>query len=151
MTDTKAGAETKTKKLTAQERRDARKAELQQQANAQRELDLEALDALEIEHGDSNVKALSVPYTPGLPTMCACRTPRPEEIKRYRARVKPDSKGRTGDPTAAAEELATVVRIYPADAETYAKMCEARPGLHVHLGIASIELSVGEAESEAKN
>jgi hypothetical protein len=76
--------------------------------------------------------------------------PKPAEVKRYRSRIKPDSKGRPGDAVAAAEELAAVCRVYPDD-DTYAALCEARPGIHVQLGVAAIQLAAGQAEDQGKD
>jgi hypothetical protein len=131
-------------------RRAERKAALDVQRKAQRVIDLAALDALEVEHGDSNVATVDVPYSPGLPTLAAVRCPKPPEVKRYRSRVKPDSKGRPGDPVAAAEELAAVCVVYP-DPDAYAALCEARPGIHVQLGVAAIQLAAGRADDAGKD
>lgn len=129
-------------------KRAARKEALAKDREVQYALDLEALDGFEIEHGDSNVSTVRVPFTPGLPTMAICRCPKPVEMKRYRSRIK-SKKGVDGDPMLASEELAAVCRIYPDD-ETYNKMCEARPGLHVQLGTMAANLSMGSAEDDAK-
>jgi hypothetical protein len=130
-------------------RRAARKAELAEKRDAQRILDLEAIDALEIEHGDSNVAVLDVPYTPGLPTCVAARCPKPEEIKRYRSRLKA-KKGEQVDAVEAAEELASICRVYPSDSEVYARMLSARPGIHVQLGVAAVGLAAGSEEARGK-
>jgi hypothetical protein len=132
-----------------EDRRAKRKADLEKARDAQYEIDLEALDELEIEYGDTNVKALSVPYSPGMPLLAVCRCPKPAEIKRFRARVK-TKKGVPGDQIAAAEELAGVCKIYP-DSEAYALMCDARPALHAQLGVAAVDLAVGSEEDEAKS
>lgn len=138
-------------KLAEIERRRAeRKAKLDAERDEQRAIDLEALEALEAEHGESNVVTLDVPFSPGLPTMVAARCPKPAEVKRYRATVKPDSKGRPGDTVAAAEQLAAVARIYPAD-DLYAQLCEARPGVHAQLGATALGLAVGKASDEGKD
>jgi hypothetical protein len=127
-----------------------RKAKLAKQAEAQRAVDLVKIDALEVEHGDSNIKVIEVPFTPGLVTLAAVRAPSPPEVKRYRSRVKPNAKtGEPGDAVAAAEELASVCRVYPGEDE-YAALLEARPGLHVQLGVAAIQLAAGRAEDAGK-
>jgi hypothetical protein len=130
-------------------RRAARKEALQQAHDAQRVKDLEAIDALEIEHGDSNIATLEVPYTPDLPTMIAVRCPKPVEVKRYRDRVKPKKDGSPGDSLGGALELAAVCRVYP-DADTYAALLEARPGVDAQLGLLAIQLSAGKAEAAGK-
>lgn len=130
------------------EARAARKAKAAEARNAQFALDLEAIDQLEIEHGDGNIAFLEVPFTDGLPVLVACRTPKPAEMKRYRSRldVKP---GKKPDTVAAAEELASVVRVYP-DPEVYAELCAARPGVHVQLGVKSLELATASEAEEGK-
>lgn len=131
-----------------QAKRAERKADLAKQKAAQMAVDLEAIDALEVELGDSNVANVEVGFVPGLPVLAAIRCPKPAEIKRYRARLKP-VKGEPGDNIAAAEELGAACRIYP-DADTFAAMCAARGGLVVQLGLEAAKLSVGKAEDEGK-
>jgi hypothetical protein len=130
-------------------RRAARKAGLQEPRDEQRAADLEAVDALEIEHGDSNVATLEVPFTPGLPTLLAARCPKPIELKRYRDTVKTKKDGTPGDPIGAAIMVGGVCRVYP-DAETFAKVLEARPGVDVQLGLAALKLASAKAEDEGK-
>lgn len=152
-TDTTAKPATKETPLERQERiRAERKEALQKQADEQRAIDLEKLNELEIEYGDTNVLMMNVPFTPGLPTLVAARTPNDPEVKRYRYRVNEGRKGQDIDPNAArraAEELADVVRIYPSD-EDYAALCKARPGIHAQLGQASLKLATAREEAEGK-
>lgn len=131
-------------------RRAARKAEIRAQWEAQRIADLEALDALEIELGDSNVAYLDVPFTDGLPTLAAVRCPTSAEVKRYQARVKgkPD---KPGDPTVAAEELGAVALKYPPKGETRDRLLAARAGLLVGLGVLAINLSTGKVAEQGKD
>jgi hypothetical protein len=129
-----------------------RKKALQDQADAQRALDLEKINELEVEHGDTNVIMLDVPYTPGLPTCVAARTPSDAEIKRYRYRVNEGRKGTEIDPMAAqraAEELAALVLIFPAKDE-FEAICKARPTVRAQLGAASTKLSQAREEAEGK-
>ncbi len=133
-----------------EKRRSDRKAALRVAEKEQLAIDLDAIDALECEHGDSNVCRLEVPFLPGLPVRVAARCPTEPEVKRYRDRVKPDKKGRPGDPVGAHEELAECCRIYP-DADTYAKLRAARPALHGHLGAKAIELAGGREEEAGKD
>ena len=130
-------------------RRAARKAARAAEARAQLAADLEALDALEEAHGDSNLKRLDVPFTPGLPTLCVVRTPRPVEIKRYRDQVKPRGPGDVPDLTKAAEAVCAVALVYPA-ADVFVKMCEARPGLAAQLGSVALSLALGAEAAEGK-
>ncbi|MFA5436663.1 MAG: hypothetical protein WC372_11550 [Candidatus Neomarinimicrobiota bacterium] len=128
-------------------RRAARKAALEEQRLTQRALDLEALDALEVEHGDSNVATLDVPYSPGLPTLVAVRCPTSPELKRYQARLRE----RNPNPITAAEEVARVCVVFPSsDDPTRATLLDARPGLLVQLGTLALGLATGRAAEEGK-
>ena len=131
-------------------RRAARKAELQAQADVQRAEDLEALDGLEQEHGDTSVCYVDVPYTPGLPTLAVARVPQPAELKRYRQtlKVKADDVD-VNAATDAAAQLGAVVCVYP-EKEVFAKMCAARPDLKSQLGSRAVKLAQGRAADEGK-
>lgn len=134
--------------------RKARQDELQRQHDAQLVIDLTALNDLETELGDSSVAFLTVPFTPGLPTMLIARKPTKAELQRYRAqvKVKPKANG-PGDsektPTEAAEVVADACFKYP-DAETYAKLCTERPGAKAQLGALALKLIVDTESEDAK-
>jgi hypothetical protein len=130
-------------------KREARKAQAETDRKAQLAIDLEAIDALECEYGDSNVAMVEVTYLPGLPVLVACRTPKGPEIKRYRDRVKDKGNGKSGDPIAAAIELAAVCRVYPPK-EAYDLILEARPGIDTQIGVEALKLASGKAASEGK-
>lgn len=151
MSEEKEVAETPKSPLEqAEERRAARKAEGRKAFEAQRVTDLEAIDALEVEHGDSSVAVMNVPFTAGSPTCVACRCPRPAELKRFRSRVTPKHEKDHPDTAAAAEELAATCRVYP-EKDVYEKLCTARPGLAAQLGGEAIKLATGRNEAEGKN
>lgn len=134
--------------------RKARQDDLQTQQDAQTVIDLTALDALETELGDSSVAFLTVPFTPGLPTMMIARKPTKAELQRYRAqvKVKPKANG-PGDsektPTEACEVIADTCFKYP-DADTYAKLCTERPGAKAQLGSLALKLIVDTESEDAK-
>lgn len=130
-------------------RRAERKARNAAEERTQYAADLEALDALEVEHGDTNVASVRVPFSPGLPTLVVVRCPHPPEVKRYRARVTPSRDGEKPDYVGPAEELAAVCLRYP-DRETYERMCLARPGIGPQVGLEALKLASGKAESEGK-
>lgn len=130
-------------------RREARKAELRAKRDAQLAADLEAVDALEVEHGDSNIATLEIEYVPGLPVMVAVRCPKTHELKRYRDTVKTKRDGSLGDPIDAAIKVAAVCLVYP-DKETFGRVIEARPGVDVQLGLAALKLASAKAEDEGK-
>jgi hypothetical protein len=120
--------------------RDEHKAELAEKRAEQKILDLDAIEALEQERGDSNVATEEIPFTPGLPVLVAARCPTEIEIKRYQSRLKKGRDGEEPDPIAAGQEVGAVCRIYPDD-ETWAKVLKARPGVVVALGVAALRLA----------
>jgi hypothetical protein len=124
--------------------RSARKAALAEQKQAQLAVDMEALDALEQEHGDGRVAAVSMPtFSPGLPALIVVRTPKPVEYKRYQDMAAKDSGRKTCD------VLADVCVVYP-DRETYAKMREIAPGIHAQAYVKAVRLAEGRNQEEGK-
>jgi hypothetical protein len=141
-----------TAREAAEAKRAMRKAELADKYDAQRATDLEAVIDLEEKHGDSRVKVLNVPFTPGLPTLIVVRCAQPVEIKRYRAQRMLDKKGNAdlGAINTAAETLADLCVVYP-DAETYARLREERPGIHAQAGMLAVKLAEGREDDEGKD
>ncbi len=140
----------------AEAKREARKAKASAAHDAQLATDLDAIDALEELHGDSNVAVVRLDvrgYVPGLPAAVAARCPKPGELKRFRDQTKPQKDGRNRDVQpdhiAAVELVAESCLVYP-DAEVFAKLCAARPGLAAQLGKEAVGLAVGREESEGK-
>lgn len=133
----------------AEERRENRKAQARKEYETQLALDLEAIDALEIAHGDSNVAVIRLPHTPGLPAAVAARCPKPGEMKRFRTQVTPRHEKDHPDTVAATELLAKSCLVHP-DAETFDRLCAARPGLCTQLGKEVINLSLGREEAAGK-
>lgn len=129
----------------------AAKAELERLA-----IDLEAIDALEAEHGHERIKVLSVAYhTPDLPVRVAVRTPDQPEMDRYRATVRdrgePGSRGfRKGDVIKAHEDLAAVTLVYP-DEPTFALLCALKPALKGQVGGAAALLATADEEEQGKD
>lgn len=130
--------------------RAARKKTLDDQRDAQKLVDLAAINALEIELGDDNLAIVEVPYELGCVTMVAARCPTSPETKRYRFRAKdkPGKRNDTipGDPIEASEELAESCLKYPSP-EAFEKVCAARAGLKAQLGSLAITLVLGDAKS----
>ncbi len=137
-------------RLEAIERKRAeRKSNLSEQRDEQRAEDLEAVDALEQEHGDHNVKTLDVDCGPGFPTLIAARAASPAELKRYRAMCKPGKNGGEPKYAEAGEQLGGAARLYP-DSATFAKILEQRPGALLQLGVAAVELATARESAEGK-
>lgn len=132
-----------------QARRDARAKEVAEARETQLGADLEAIEALEIAEGYTNISAIEIPFTPGFPVKLAVRTPEPKHLKRYRDTVKPKADGRPGDPVLAAQQLAAVCLAYP-DKETYQALLEKRAGIDVALGVAAVKLATAQEEEKGK-
>lgn len=130
-------------------KRVARKEALALQYAEQKAKDLEAIDALEVEHGDSNIAFREIPFTPGLPVLCAVRTPTTFEVKRFRHRTTPKHEKDKPDVHAAAEELTDVVVVYPSK-ETFAAMCAARPVIASQMAFVATALAAARDADEGK-
>lgn len=136
--------------LQAIERKRAeRKAKLAQQREAQRVIDMTAVDQLEEQHGDHMIRVLDVDCGPGLPTLVVAKAATPTYLKRYRDRLRPKKRNGEDAPdfAGAGEELGAVSRLYP-DQETFDRMLAVRPGVLLQIGTAALELAVAE-ENEA--
>ena len=131
-----------------EQRRAARKAGVSAARDAQYLIDLEALDALEEEHGDGKVAQLNLPnFTPGLPTMIVVRTPEPRYYKRFEDMVR---KAKDADATGRASDmLADCCVVYP-DAATYVRVREAYPAVRGPIGHAAVTLAQARAADEGK-
>lgn len=149
--ETKPNPEEKptTRREELQLKRDALRDELAKLEAVQEEKDLEAILELEIEHGVANVTVVKGLFVPGGVTRVAARTPLPEEIKRYRHRVKPKKLGEVPSSQEAAAELAAVTHIYPMG-EMWEKVLRDRPGVDTQLGQQAVSLAVGVEEDEGK-
>ena len=150
------------KEMSAAEKRLAaakkRRAEAQAAFNTGREdqlaTDLEAITDLEIEHGDSHISAVDLPYNPGLPMKAAVRRPNKAEIKRYRKQTEPRKDGKQPDFTAAHEMIGEACCVYPdpeKQKELFEALCEAMPAIKGQLGIVAIQMSVGVEEDAKKD
>ena len=133
-------------------RRAARKAESSKARDAQYEKDLEAFEALEIEHGDGCVARLSVRgFVPGLPTFAVVKSPGGTSFyKRYTDMVRRAQKN-TQAIGAAQDMLADSCLVYPADEATRAAMFDAFPGLRITAAIRALKFVELEEEEEKKD
>jgi hypothetical protein len=134
--------------VSAEQKRDERKAARAKAQAEQREIDMAALDALEIEHGDANVGYLEIPFEkPGQPTIVAFRVASEPELKRFRSRLKADPKAGVE----AAEEVASLVRLYPAEKDVYDAILAKRSGVHAQIGGGAIKLATGKEVEQGKD
>lgn len=135
-----------------EEKRATRNAEFNRAKEAQEITDLEAIFELEEEHGVRGVEKIKIEYTKGLPVYLAVRCPTSAEIKRFRDRTKPDSRGVSPNVAKHVEELAVACMLYPApDSEDFAEICRQRPAVLSVCGRAAAELAAGEIASEGKD
>lgn len=133
-----------------EERRAARKAEHQKRRDAQYAIDLEALDMLEVEHGDDLVVRVDTDrYAEGQPTMVVLRLPTAPERKRYEAMVKGKGK-KEGDPLGAAALVADSCRLYP-EKEVFEDLCETFTGLKLNCGVQAVKAAQGQVHEEGKD
>lgn len=129
-------------------RLDAQQAAQDSERDDQETTDLEALISARDEHGPASVCAVSVPFTAGLPTMAIARRPKPVEFKRFQDQMTKKDAG-TAQAVLGAEQLAAITLVYP-DAETFAKMADACPGVRVALGSAAAGLASAKVREDQK-
>lgn len=134
---------------------EARRAARREAAAAAREAqfvkDMEALDALEEQHGPNQVKALHAKsYVAGLPTFIVVKSPGGTSYyKRFADQVRA-AKNHKGAEAAAQDMLARSSIVYPADEETLGRMLDAFPNMLNDAALAAIEFVRLEAEDEKK-
>ena len=109
-----------------EKRRAERKAALRIERDAQRVVDLERVDELEVEHGDESVKVVNIQWSKGMPTLCVVRCPTRPEMKRYQDRIR----AKNANTVTAAEEVSACCVLYP-NKDQLAALYENRPGLPV--------------------
>jgi hypothetical protein len=129
-------------------KRAARLASKEDQRAAQLAADLDALCALEDEHGEGRIYRHDLPtYVPGLPTMAVVRTPTAAEYKRFRDMMR-KAKNDT-EKGAAVDLLSAPCRVYP-DAPTFDKLLAAFPGLGDALAQPILKLAEGSKQEQGK-
>lgn len=130
-------------------KRAARQGDLSAAREEQYVTDLEALDALECEHGDSSVMRLDVErYVKGQPTFVVLKTPSPAVYKRFGDMCARAAKTNDAPARRAAENMfGESCWVYPATKEAQASMLEHFPGLVLSIAIAAAKL-VEARESE---
>lgn len=132
-------------------RRAERKKEHEKAEAEQFAIDLEALDALECEHGDGTIGAIKVRFKKGQPTRAFYKTPTQAQYQRYKDQVhKAVDKKNLGSQRAAQELLARSCWVYPKDEAAQSEMLEAFPGLLTSIGLGAAALAEGKQEEEGK-
>jgi hypothetical protein len=136
-------------------RRAARQVAADAARETQRDLDLEALDAAEVEHGNNGVVYVEIAHEPGLPTMVIGRLPDHNEMKRYRSQTRlTKADGKVPDFAAAYDTVAASCRVYPPQTQEgnalYERVVDKRSGAHTLLGKLCVELAGGKEADDAK-
>src|SRR5262249_5772179 len=132
-----------------QAKRAARKAANKLAYDKQFEKDLEALNALEEEHGDGAVEALAMPrYVPGLPTLAIFKCPDAPGFKRCKDRQL-RAKGNAEAINFATNELSAYCRVYPEE-NLYKEMLVAAAGFQDSAGAKCIAMAQAKADEEGK-
>jgi hypothetical protein len=131
-------------------RRAARKKGVDDAARkAQEGIDLEAIDALEEEHGwDIDVSLRVRNAVAGLPVVLGVRRPTAPEYKRFFQSV--NRAGNADAKMAAHAQLAEVCWVYPADKGARETLLEANPGLMAGAGNVAIKLAELEVAETGK-
>lgn len=139
-------------KLEALEKRRAeRKGDTAKARREQLVIDLEALDALEVEHGESCLRTLEVAgFVKGLPTMVIVKSPGGTAFyKRYQDKAR--RAGKNAEAIGAAQdELAISCIVYPADPAVKKAMFEAFPGTVPSAAVEVIRFAELRSEDEKK-
>jgi hypothetical protein len=138
--------------VSIEESRAARKAAREEAKAAQRVRDLEAIDALEQEHGDDSIKTLAAPrFVEGLPSLVAVRPPTASEYKRFQDQIL-RAKENLSERSKAVNLLAESCWAYPSkdEKDLRGRIAEAFPGILSSLGIAATKLAEMEIQEEGK-
>ena len=126
-----------------------RRAALEEQRLAQHALDLEALNNLEIEHGESSlVRVKPKRFIPGQPTFVVLRLANPVEFKRYSDMVNGRG-GAAGDTMAAAVALCDVCLLYPSK-DVFRGICQRVATMPIDCAVATLKAGEGVAIEEGK-
>jgi hypothetical protein len=135
-----------------QKRRAERREAAQAAHDAQKDVDLEHVDALEEVLGAAQVKVIETDPLPGVAALVAIRCPSPSEIKRYRDRIR-DGKNQGKDTQIAAlQELGKACWAYPEIGSELGKATlEKFPGLDTQAGGVAVGLSIGREERLGKD
>lgn len=134
------------------ERRAARKEAATKERDEQYVKDMEALDALEAEHGEGSVAPLEVTgFVKGLPTLVVVKSPGGTSFyKRYSDQVRKAGKN-TQAIGAAQDLLGEASIVYPSDKEVREQMFAQFPGTVITAAIRALKFVELEAAEEKKD
>lgn len=140
------------KREEIEKRRTERQKSLAEAREAQAVADLEAYDALEVEHGDGSVASLEVErHVTGHPTIVVVKAPSSPQYKRFVDMVgKAVEKNNMAARREAQNILAHSCWIYPAEDDARKAMLEEFPGLLVSIAVRAAALVEGKAAEEGK-
>jgi hypothetical protein len=131
--------------------RASRKAQIAAAKSAQRDIDMQALNEAELEHGDDNVRHLQTTrFVEGLPTIVVYRAPTAPEYKRYTQQIRNAVKsGDIDEQARAQEQLGAVAIVYPPKDQLVA-MREKFPGIVMSVALHVAELVEAQKVNEGK-
>lgn len=141
----------KTELEIIEERREARRKATGKERDAQYLLDMKALDALEEEHGEQNVKPLHVQaYMTGLPTFIVVKSPGGTSFHtRFVAEVR-KANGNKQMEGMAQDRLGRSSIVYPVESAAVDAMLLAFPNMLNDAAAAAMEFVKVRAEEEKK-
>lgn len=133
-------------------KRAARKAGLSADREAQFAADLEALDALECEHGDGKVERLAVDrFVAPHPTFVVLKVPSSAQYKRFCDQASRAAKANDPGARRTAENmLGEACWVYPATKEQRDAMLEEFPGMLLSIAIRAAKLVEANEVEEGK-
>jgi len=142
--------DSETKIAEIEKKRADRKAALKAARTEQLAADLEALNALEEEHGDGSIARLDVDgFKKGLATFVALRAPSADEYKRFCDMVTRAKD--TAKRLDAQNLLAESCWVYPREADKKKEMLAAYPGLLLSIGTRAQKLADAAEAAEGKD
>ncbi len=117
--------------------------------NTQKLVDLEAILALEVEHGEDIATLEANRFVPGQPVVVGVKAPSADYYKRYQQKVRRAGVAKNSDALGAAgDELAKSCWVYPSEPEAQKAMLDAFPGLLASIFLRVTSLAEMRADDE---
>jgi hypothetical protein len=120
---------------------------------AQREIDREAIDAIEVEEDlllDASLEVRN--FVPGCPVLIGIRTPDEAMWKRFTQSVnRANDKGSADAKVAACEQLGRACLLYPSDAKVRSALLASNPSLITDVATRAAKLVALHEEAEGKD